>query len=109
MVNPTTKNDREQQILSWQIQDRRRDALAGLADAAERLRRLAEEMSTATRIYPKAEDLSKALGYAQNQITWGFANLLAAINDAAVKAYEADTLAATLAGLQQADAPEVSQ
>jgi hypothetical protein len=97
MTSNNSDNELTQQILSWQIQDRRRDALAGLADAAERLRRLAEEMSTATRLYPKAEDLSKALGYAQNQITWGFANLLAAINDAAVKAYEADVLAATRA------------
>jgi len=109
MANPTPKNQTEQQILGWQIQDRRRDALAGLAEAAERLRRLAEEMSTATRIYGKPEEVSKALGYAHNQITWGFANLLTVINDATVKAFEADTLAARLAALQQAEAPEVSR
>jgi len=107
VMNMTTQNAREQRILGWQINDRRQAALAGLP-AAERLRCLAEEMSTATRMYPKAEDASKALDYAQNQVTWGFGNLLAAINDAAVKAYEADTLAATLAGLQRADAAAAS-
>jgi hypothetical protein len=100
----TTKSAREQEILGWQINDRRQAALAGITDAAERLRRLAEEMSAATRMYPKAEDASKALEYAQNQITWGFANLLTAIHDARVKAHEADALAATLAGLERADA-----
>jgi len=104
LTNPTTKSAREQRILGWQIQDRRKDALAGLADAAERLHRLVDELSTATRMYPKAEDASKALDYAQNQITWGFANLLTAIHDATAKAHEADALAATLAGLQRADA-----
>jgi hypothetical protein len=102
-----TKNELEQQILGWQIQDRRQDALAGLADAAERLRRLIDEMSTATRMYPKADEASKALDYAQNQITWGFANLLAALHNATAKAHEADALAATLAGLQRADAAAV--
>ena len=99
-----TKNELEQQILGWQIQDRRQDALAGLADAAERLRRLIDEMSTATRMYPKADEASKALDYAQNQITWGFANLLVALQNATTSAHEADALAATLAELQRADA-----
>ena len=106
VINMTTKNAREQQILGWQIQDRRQAALAGIADATERLRRLIDELSTATRMYPKAEDASKALEYAQNQITWGFANLLTAIHDARAKAHEADALAATLAGLQ-APAPDL--
>jgi len=104
IANPTTKHAREQEILGWQINDRRQAALAGIADAAERLRRLIDELSTATRMYPKAEDASKALEYAQNQITWGFANLLTAIHDARAKAHEADALAATLAGLERADA-----
>jgi len=96
----TTKNAREQEILGWQIEDRRATALAGLADAAERLHRMVDELSTATRMYPKAEDASKALEFAQNQITWGFANLLAALHNATFRAHEADVLAATLAGLQ---------
>ncbi|MBM3748419.1 MAG: hypothetical protein FJW34_21775 [Acidobacteria bacterium] len=104
IANHTTKHAREQEILGWQIQDRRQAALAGLADGTERLRRLIDEMSTATRMYPKTEDASKALEYAQNQITWGFANLLTAVHDARAKAHEADALAATLAGLERADA-----
>ena len=108
MANPTTKTETEQQIMGWQIHDRRQDALAGLADAAERLHRLVDELSTATRMYPKAEDASKALDYAQNQITWGFANLLASLHNAIAKAHEADALAATLAGLQRADAATAS-
>ena len=104
MANPTTNNETEQQILGWQIHDRRQDALAGLADATERLRRLIDEMTTATRLYPKAEDASKALEYAQNQVTWGFANLLVALQNATTSAHEADALAATLAGLERADA-----
>ena len=104
----TTESAREQEILGWQIQDRRQAARAALADASERLRRLGDEMSTATQMYPQAEDASKAVDYAQNQITWGFANLLTALHAAAAKAREADTLAATLAGRQRADAPEVS-
>ena len=102
MANPTTNNETEQQILGWQIHDRRQDALAGLADATERLRRLMDEMSAATKMYPK--DASKALEYAQNQITWGFANLLVALQNATKSAQEADALAATLAGLERADA-----
>ena len=67
-----------------------------------------DEVSTATKMYPKAEEVSKALDYAQNQITWGFANLLAALHNATAKAHEADALAATLAGLQRADAAAAS-
>jgi hypothetical protein len=108
IANHTTKHAREQEILGWQINDRRQAALAGLADAAERLHRLVDELSTATRMYPKAEDASKALDYAQNQITWGFANLLAVLHSATAKAHEADALAATLAGLQRAEAAATS-
>jgi hypothetical protein len=104
-----TNHSTNKEILGWQIDDQRRDALTGIADAAERLRRLADDVAAATKLYPKPEEVSKALQYTQNQMTWSFANLLAAIHDASAKAYEADTLAATLAGVQPADAPEASR
>jgi len=101
--NMTTANAREQRILGWQIEDRRQAALAGIADAAKGLYRLVDELATATKMYPKAEDASKALEYAQNQITWGFANLLTTIHNATAKAHEADALAATQGGLALAE------
>ena len=91
--------EREQQILEWQIEDRRKAAVAGIQDAVDRLHRMAEDVVASQKVYPNPADLSKALAHAQNTIVWGFANLLSAINDAAAKAHQADALTSTLAAL----------